>query len=90
MEHHKDDSYKKNVIHRIKIIQGHLKKIEEMIDEDSYCVDIVHQSRAVQSALKQLDLIIIKDHLNTCVIDQIKNGEAKKTNEELLKLFAYK
>lgn len=95
MDHHKHNhtnskDVKKRAIHRIKIIQGHLKKVEQMISEDEYCVNIVHQSRAVQSALKKLDLLIIKDHLNTCVIDQIRSGEEVRTTDELLKLFEYK
>jgi len=81
---------KDKAMHRIKIIQGHLQSIEKMLEEDKYCVDIVHQSRAVQKALKKLDLLIIEEHLNTCVIHQIKNGEEKITTEELLKLFEYK
>ncbi len=81
---------KDQALHRIKIIQGHLQSIEDMLKSDKYCVDIVHQSRAVQKALKKLDLLIIKEHLNTCVIHQIKNGEEKTTVEELLKLFEYK
>ncbi|MDQ6984922.1 MAG: metal-sensing transcriptional repressor [Candidatus Dojkabacteria bacterium] len=87
-KHQKD--VKTRAIHRIKIVQGHLKKIQQMLEDDKYCVDIVHQSRAVQSALKKIDLLIIEDHLNHCVIDQVKNGEEKKTTEELLKLFDYK
>lgn len=81
---------KTRAVHRIKIIQGHLKKIQEMLENNEYCVDIVHQSRAVQSALKKLDILIVEDHLNTCVVDQIKNGEESKTTAELLKLFEYK
>lgn len=81
---------KDRALHRIKIIQGHLKSVEKMLDEDAYCVDIVHQSRAVQKALKKIDALIIEDHLNTCAIHQIKNGEEKRTTEELLKLFEYK
>lgn len=81
---------KNRALHRIKIISGHLKKIEKMLEDDAYCIDIVHQSRAVQSALKNLDILIIEDHLNHCVIDQVKNGEEKKTTQELLKLFEYK
>ncbi len=86
---HKQESNKK-LLHRIKIIQGHLKSIEKMIEEDAYCVDIVHQSRAVQNALKKIDLVVIEEHLNNCVVHQIKNGEEKKTTEELLRLFDYK
>ncbi|OIP80849.1 MAG: transcriptional regulator [Parcubacteria group bacterium CG08_land_8_20_14_0_20_48_21] len=77
-------------LHRIKIIEGHLQSIERMLREHAYCVDVVHQSRAVQKALKQLDLLIIKDHLNGCVVHQIRSGQEKKTTEELLRLFAYK
>ncbi len=86
----KSNDVKKRSIHRIRIIQGHLKKIEKMLEDDEYCLDIVHQSRAVQSALKKLDLLIIENHLNTCVIDQIKSGEEDRTTDELLKLFEYK
>lgn len=90
MNHHKNDEVKANSVHRIKIIKGHLNKIERMLENDQYCVDIVHQSRAVQRALKKLDMLIIENHLQTCVVDQVRNGEDEKTTDELLKLFAYK
>ena len=90
VQHNHGENVKKRAVHRIKIIQGHLKKVQQMLEEDAYCVDVVHQSRAVQSALKKLDALIIEEHLNTCVIDQIKGGEEIKTTEELLKLFAYR
>ncbi|MCA9379821.1 metal-sensing transcriptional repressor [Candidatus Dojkabacteria bacterium] len=81
---------KDKALHRIKIIQGHLKAVEKMLQDDQYCVDIVHQSRAVQKALKNLDLLLIENHLKTCVVNQIHNHEEKRTTEELLKLFEYK
>lgn len=61
-----------------------------MITDDAYCVDIVHQSMAVQKALKKLDMQVIKDHLETCVVDQIKDGDEVKTVAELLKLYEMK
>jgi DNA-binding FrmR family transcriptional regulator len=86
----KKTSTRQRATHRIKIIQGHLKSIEKMIDEGAYCVDIIHQSRAVQKALKNMDLLIIEQHLKGCVVEQIHNGDESKTTEELLKLFDYK
>jgi DNA-binding FrmR family transcriptional regulator len=85
-----DHPQKKNASHRIKIIQGHLKCLEKMLERDEYCLDIVHQSRAIQKALKQLDLLLINDHLKSCVVDQIKGGEEERTRLELIKLFSYK
>ena len=81
---------KDRALHRIKINQGHLKKIESMLTDDTYCLDIVHQSRAVQKAMKQLDLLIIEEHLQTCVVHQMRNGEGQRTTHEILRLFEYK
>ncbi len=81
---------KERLLHRMKIIQGHLKKVMCMIDEDAYCIDIVHQSLALQKALKQVDMLIMEDHLQTCAVDQIKNGEGAKTIEELISIYKYK
>lgn len=85
---HKQTS-KKRALHRIKIIQGHLKAIEKMLAEDKYCVDIIHQSQAVQKAMRKLDLFIMEDHLRYCVIEQVKNGEEEKTIAELKSLYDF-
>ncbi|OGK17086.1 hypothetical protein A2690_05025 [Candidatus Roizmanbacteria bacterium RIFCSPHIGHO2_01_FULL_39_12b] len=82
---HKDDS-----LHRIRIIQGHLKAIEKMILDDKYCVDVIHQSLAVQKALKRLDMTIMKEHLECCVAEQIQNGEKDKSITELLQIYELK
>ncbi|MFQ5493302.1 MAG: metal-sensitive transcriptional regulator [Candidatus Dojkabacteria bacterium] len=83
-------SAKQKNLHRIKIIGGHIRAIEEMINESKYCVDIIHQSLAVQKALKRLDMALMKDHLNTCVVGQIRNGETDKSIDELLRLYEMK
>lgn len=87
---HKNPSHKSQTLHRIKIIQGHLKAIEKMIEGDVYCVDIIHQSIAVQKALKKLDLAIMEGHIRHCVVDQAKNGDEKKIVDDLLSLYSFK
>lgn len=76
-----------NILHRAKIIQGHLKKVVKMIEEKDYCVDILNQSLAVQNALKRLDEELLKNHLNTCVVSQIKDGKANDAAKEVLEVF---
>jgi DNA-binding FrmR family transcriptional regulator len=90
MHQHSENKVKEKSIHRLKIIQGHLKAIEQMIQDDEYCVDIIHQSIAVQRALKKLDMQIMQNHLETCVVDQIKNNEEQKSITELMRLFEMK
>lgn len=78
----------KNIIHRLKIIKGHLAKVIQMVEEKKYCIDILNQSLAVQNALKKVDALILNDHLNSCVINAItKNKKSKETVGELLTIF---
>lgn len=83
-------SDKNKILHRIKIIKGHVNAIEKMIESDRYCVEIVHQSLAVQKSLKKLDALIMKDHIQHCVVDQAREGNTEKITEELMKIFEYK
>lgn len=72
------------ILHRLKIARGHLDKVISMVEDNSYCIDIIHQSQAVQSALKKADHAILEDHLNTCVVDHIKQGEVTQSIKEIM------
>ncbi len=77
---------KQSVIRRMKTIEGHLAKITKMIEEGVYCIDVIQQTTAVKNAIASVEALILDDHLNSCVIRDIKAGN-KKSVEELLLLF---
>ena len=81
---------KQQALHRIKIIQGHVRAVEKMIESDKYCIDIIHQSMAIQKALKRLDMALMKEHLGTSVVEQFQNNQFSKSIEELLLLYEMK
>ncbi|HRN70566.1 MAG TPA: metal-sensing transcriptional repressor [Candidatus Woesebacteria bacterium] len=83
-------SNKDRIVHRLKIANGHLHKIIQMVESDEYCIDVLHHSLAVQKALKQIDMLMMEDHLKTCAIDQIKNGEETKMVSDLLGIYKFK
>ncbi len=83
-------AHKKSVLHRIKIIKGHVNAIEKMVENDSYCIDVVHQSLAVQKALKNFDSVVMEKHISHCVSEQAKAGNTQKITEELLSIYKYK
>lgn len=78
---------KERILHRLKIAQGHLKKVIQMVDDDVYCIDILHQSQAVQKAIKQTDNLLLENHLACCVSDAINKGEKDKAIEEVMNIF---
>ena len=84
---HQSHDSKKKLLHRLKIARGHLDKVIRMTEQDEYCVDIIHQSQAIQSALKEADNVLLNNHLKSCVVDQINNGRADQSIEEIMKVF---
>ena len=81
--HHKntprDEKDRKQLQNRINRIIGQLNGIKGMIDDNRYCGDILIQIGAVESALQSLGYIILQDHMQTCVAEEVRNG-----NEEIL------
>lgn len=75
------------ILHRLKIAQGHLKKVIKMVEGDEYCIDVLHQSHAVQKALKETDNLMLENHLKSCVSDAIKEGKKDEAIKEVLEVF---
>lgn len=76
--HHKNTprgaKEQKQLQNRISRIIGQLNGIKSMIDDNRYCGDILIQIGAVESALQSLGYVILQDHMQTCVVEEIKNG----------------
>lgn len=80
---------KKKLISRINIISGQMNGIKKMIEEDRYCGDILIQLSAIDKSIKSLANLILENHMNTCLIEDVKNGEYEIINQiiDLFKKF---
>ena len=45
-----------------------------MLADNRYCGDILIQLSAVESALQSFVYMVLSDHLKTCVVENIKDG----------------
>jgi len=84
------EAEKKDILQRLKTIEGHLRGIQRMVEEDRYCVDILKQPRAVQNALQKVDATILENHLQTCVTRALRSeNEEERTRviEELMDVY---
>jgi CsoR family transcriptional regulator, copper-sensing transcriptional repressor len=73
-----------NTLHRLKIIEGHVRAVIRMVEEDTYCIDVIRQIQAIDSALNKVSTQILENHLNSCVTTAIK-GDDPKERERVLK-----
>ncbi len=78
---------KERILHRLKIAQGHLKKVIQMVDDDAYCIDVIHQSQAVQKAIKVTDSLLLENYLQCCVSDAINKGNKDEAIAEVMNIF---
>lgn len=81
---------KKTLLRRLKIIEGQVRGLHEMIDRDTYCIDIITQTSAAKQGLSNVEDILLEGHLGTCALHQIKRGDEAKAIEEILKVYKLK
>jgi len=81
---------KQNIVRRLKIIEGQVRGLQDMVDKGKYCVDIITQTSAVKQGLSKIEDVIMENHLGTCVVHQIQKGETAKATKEILKVYGLK
>lgn len=81
---------KEKVIRRLKIIEGQVRGLMEMIGKNTYCVDVITQTSAIKQGLSNVEDMILGDHLANCVVRQIKTGNEEKAVSEVLKVYKLK
>lgn len=81
---------KQKLIKRLKIVEGQVRGLQEMLANGTYCIDVITQTSAIKQAISSIEDALMENHLNTCVIKQIKKGEGGKATEEILKVYRLK
>ena len=73
-----DDETSKNIVNRLKSIEGHVRGVERMVEDGVYCIDIVNQINAIQAALQKVSTLVLDRHLHTCVTTAIRGDDASE------------
>jgi DNA-binding FrmR family transcriptional regulator len=81
---------KKGILRRLKILEGQVRGLQELIEKDTYCIDVITQTSAVKQGLSNIEDILLEGHLGHCAVNQIKNGKQDKAVEEILKVYKLK
>ena len=75
---------------RLKIIEGQVRGLQDMIRKKSYCIDVITQTSAVKQGLSNVEDLLLENHLSGCILRQVKMGEAEKAKQEILKVYKLK
>ena len=86
---HMEDEKREAVLQRLRRIEGQVRGLQRMVEEDRYCGDILDQISSVQKALRSTGKIVTRNHLETCVTDALRSGDAEaaeRTYDEIMDL----
>ena len=83
----RDEAAVRQLRNRLNRMVGQLNGIGRMLDENRYCGDILIQIAAVERALQNFGYVILKEHMESCVVEEIRGGNLAIMDEavELMK-----
>ena len=77
----RQEKEKKDLMTRLKRIEGQERGIENMLEKDAYCTDVLIQVSAVTSALNSFNKVLLGNHIRTCVAENIREGNDEVVDE---------
>ena len=72
---------KRDLMNRLKRIEGQVRGLQNMLERDAYCPDILVQASAVNAALNSFSRVLLTSHIRTCVADNIREGNDEVIDE---------
>jgi len=81
---------KAKLARRLKILEGQVRGIQNMVEKNAYCIDIITQTSAIKQGLSNIEDALMEGHLGHCVVNQIKSGQTAKATKEILKVYQLK
>ena len=82
-ESHNDHEQTEKVIKRLARIEGHVRAVKRMVEQGTPCPDVLVQIAAVRSALNGVGQIILEDHLKSCMVKAVHDGNFEDSYKDL-------
>ena len=84
MKHkHRDPKEERDLINRLNRIEGQVRGVKQMVQDERYCTDILIQVSEIQSALNSFTTRLLSNHIKSCVVQEIKDGNEENVIAEL-------
>ena len=75
---------KRDLVTRLRRIEGQARGIQRLVDEEAYCLDVLQQVEALTAAADQVGLLLLEDHIDGCLAHAIESGQGQPYVEEVM------
>ena len=72
-----------DLVRRLNRAVGQLNGVKGMVEDNRYCGDVLVQLAAAKSAVRSIERIVLENHLQTCVVEEIRNGNDEVVAEAM-------
>ena len=79
----RDEEFQADLQRRLNRAIGQLNGVKAMIDDNRYCGDVLTQLAAAESAVHRVSEMLLRNHMQTCVIEQIRQGNDEVVDEAM-------
>jgi DNA-binding FrmR family transcriptional regulator len=77
---------RRELVNRLKRIEGQARGIQRLVDEEAYCLDVLQQVEALTAAADQVALLLIEDHIDGCLSHAIATGQGEPYVGEVMQV----
>lgn len=71
---------KKDILARLRRIEGQVRGLQRMVEAEEPCADIMNQVAAVKAAVGQVGVMVFQTHSRQCLLDAVEAGN-EETNK---------
>ena len=64
-------------------LKKYREELKKMVEENRGCEDIMMQISSIESAIHKVGIIILEDHLATCFVNDVKQGNEIESLQKL-------
>jgi DNA-binding FrmR family transcriptional regulator len=69
------DEHRKNVLNRLRRIEGQIRGLERMVEKEAPCADVLTQLSAATSAMKKTGIAIIQANMSSCIDESFQDPD---------------
>lgn len=86
----RSDEMQADVQKRLNRAIGQLNGVKAMVEDNRYCGDVLTQLAAAESAIRRVSEILLREHMRTCVIEEVRDGNDEVIDEviDLMRKFS--
>ncbi len=77
----RSEEEKKKLLKRLRLAEGQIRGIQNMVENDAWCPEILTQVSAVTAALNSFNKELLACHIKGCVKDDIQNGDEEAIDD---------